>query len=92
MCSGNSWQIEGSDTERVSLFAKTLKDHFVYPVDIQVLNPEAEVIGHQPDNKLRGDRIEKYLMLLAAAKGEVVNNATSEKAGNVVKPNIPLNP
>ena len=71
--------IEGSDTERVSLFAKTLKDHFVYPVDIQVLSPEAEVIIHQPDNKLpdnrsRGDRVERYLMLLsAAAKGEVMD-------------------
>ena len=71
--------IEGSNTERVSLFAKTLKDHFVYPVDIQVLSPEAEVIIHQPDNRLpdnrlRGDRVERYLMLLGAAtKGEVMD-------------------
>ena len=66
--------VKGSDAERVSLFAKTLEDHFVYPVDIQVLNPEAEVIIHQPDNKLRGDRVKKYLMLLAAAaKGEVMD-------------------
>ena len=71
--------IEGSDTERVSLFAKTLKDNYIYPVDIQVLSPEAEVIIHQPDNKLpdnrlRGDRVERYLMLLAAAaKGEVMD-------------------
>ena len=73
--------VKGSDAERVRLFATTLKDHFVGPVDIQVLNPEAEVIIHQPDNKLRGDRVEKYLMLLAAAvKGEVVNNATREQA------------
>ena len=78
--------IEGSDTGRVSLFAKTLKDHFIYPVDIQVLSPEAEVIIHQPDNKLpdnrsRGDRVERYLMLLAAAaKGEVMDfsNETEE--------------
>ena len=66
--------VKGSEAERVSLFAKTLEDHFVYPVDIQVLNPDAEVIIHQPDNKLRGDRVEKYLMLLAAAvKGEVID-------------------
>ena len=71
--------IEGSDTERVTLFAKTLKDNYIYPVDIQVLSPEAEVIIHQPDNKLpdsrlRGDRVERYLMLLgAAAKGEVMD-------------------
>ena len=71
--------IEGSDTERVSLFAKTLKDNYIYPVDIQVLSPEAELIIHQPDNKLpdsrlRGDRVERYLMLLdAAAKGEVMD-------------------
>ena len=71
--------IEGSDTERVSLFAKTLKDNYIYPVDIQVLSPEAEVIIHQPDNRLpdsrlRGDRVERYLMLLdAAAKGEVMD-------------------
>ncbi|MCG9134269.1 hypothetical protein J5I95_21620 [Candidatus Poribacteria bacterium] len=71
--------IEGSDTERVSLFAKTLKDNYIYPVDIQVLSPEAEVIIHQPDNKLRGDRVERYLMLLdAAAKGEVMD-FSSEK-------------
>ena len=76
--------VKRSDTERVSLFAKTLKDHFVYPVDIQVLNPEAEMIIHQPDNKLRGDRVQTYLKLLAAAaRGEVIDNATSEKAGNV---------
>ena len=42
---------------------------------------------HQPTGK---ERIAQ--LPLAAAKGEVVNNATSEKAGNVVKPNIPLNP
>ena len=71
--------IESSDTARVHLFAKTLKDHFVYPVDIQVLSPEAEVIIHQPDNRLpesrlRGDRVERYLMLLeAAVKGEVID-------------------
>ena len=71
--------IEGSDTERVSLFAKTLKDNYIYPVDIQVLSPEAEVIIHQPDNRLpdsrlRGDRVERYLMLLdAATKGEVID-------------------
>ena len=74
--------IDGSEGERVSLFAKALKDHFVYPVDIQVLSPEAEMIVHQPDSKLRGDRVQTYLKLLkAAAKGEVIDNTTSKKAG-----------
>ena len=70
--------IEGSEGERASVFAKTLKDNYVYPVDIQVLNPEGEIIMHQPDSKLRRDsRIEKYLTLLAgAAKGEAVNLAS----------------
>ncbi len=67
--------IEDSEGQRVSLFAKTLKDHFVYPVDIQVLSPEAEVIMHQPDKDLpRKDRTEYYLTLLAgAAKGEIMD-------------------
>ena len=65
--------IDGSEVQRVSLFAKTLKDHFVYPVDIQVLSPEAEMIMHQPDKDLPDkNRTEYYLTLLAsAAKGEV---------------------
>ena len=66
---------EGSEGQRVSRFAKTLKDHFVYPVDIQVLSPKAELIGHQPDKDLPDkNRTEYYLTLLAsAAKGEVAN-------------------
>ena len=77
--------IEGSKGERVSVFAKTLKDHYVYPVDIQVLNPEGEIIMHQPDSKLRRDsRTEKYLTLLAGAvKGEAVNLAVSTQALNL---------
>lgn len=72
-------ELVNSDAARVSLFAKTLKDHFVYPVDIQVLSPEAEMIIHQPDSKLpdselRDDRVQRYLMLLtAAANGEVID-------------------
>ncbi len=72
-------ELVNSDAARVRLFAKTLKDHFVYPVDIQVLSPEAEMIIHQPDSKLpdselRDDRIQRYLMLLtAAANGEVLD-------------------
>ena len=67
-------ELVNSDATRVSLFAKTLKDHFVYPVDIQVLSPEAEMIIHQPDSKLRDDRVQRYLMLLtAAANGEVID-------------------
>ncbi len=66
-----------SDAARVRRFAKTLKDHFVYPVDIQVLNPEAEVIMHQPDKDLPDkNRTEYYLTLLAsAAKGEVAKTS-----------------
>lgn len=69
--------IDGSDAARVSLFAKTLKDHFVYPVDIQVLSPEAEMIMHQPDKDLPDkNRAEYYLTLLAsAAKGEVAKTS-----------------
>ncbi len=69
--------IDGSDAARVSLFAKTLKDHFVYPVDIQVLNPEAEMIRHQPDKDLPDkNRAEYYLTLLtSAAKGEVAKTS-----------------
>ena len=80
--------IENSDTARVHLFAKTLKDHFVYPVDIQVLSPEAEVIIHQPDNRLpesrlRRARVERYLILLeAAVKGEVID-FTSESEESI---------
>ena len=68
--------IKASKGQRVSLFAKTLKDHFVYPVDIQVLSSEAEMIMHQPDKDLpeRNHRTEYYLTLLAsAAKGEVID-------------------
>ena len=74
--------IDGSEAERVSLFAKTLKDHFVYPVDIQVLSPNAELITHQPDKDLPDkNRTEYYLTLLAgAAKGEAVNFTESTQA------------
>ena len=73
--------IERSEEERVSVFAKTLKDHYVYPVDIQVLNPEAEIIMHQPDSKLPDDnRTQAYLTLLGyAAKGEVVDFASERR-------------
>ncbi|MXZ01441.1 hypothetical protein F4Y93_12665 [Candidatus Poribacteria bacterium] len=74
--------IDGSEGERVSLFAKTLKDHFVYPVDIQVLSPKAELIMHQPDKDLPDkNRAEYYLTLLeGAAKGETVNLTESTQA------------
>jgi len=52
-------------------------------VDIQVLSPKAEMIVHQPENKLgRGrDRRERYLTLLAgAAQGESVNLTESTQA------------
>ena len=76
--------IEGAKGERVSLFARSIKDYYVYPVDIQVLNLEAELIMHQPDSKLPHDnRTQKYLTLLAdAVKGEVANlsNGNEEKS------------
>ncbi len=65
-----------SDEECVGIFARTIKENYVGAVDIQVLSPEAEMIVHQPENKLgrSRDRREKYLTLLAsAAKGERVN-------------------
>ena len=74
-----------SGRDRVSVFAETLNDNYVYPVDIQVLSPDAEVIMHQPENKLHHRKQpQKYLTLLeAAAKGEVVN-ATNEKRSNLM--------
>ena len=76
--------IEGAKGERVSLFARSIKDYYIYPVDIQVLNLEAELIMHQPDSKLPHDnRTQKYLTLLAdAVKGEVANlsNGNEEKS------------
>ena len=58
--------IEGSKGERVSLFATSLKDYYTYPVDIQILNPEATVIMHQPDSKFPdNNRAQGYLTLLA---------------------------
>ena len=75
--------IEDSEGKRVAVFAKMLKDNYVYPVDIQVLSPEAEMIMHQPDKDLpgRNHRTEYYLTLLAAAaKGEAVNLTGSTQA------------
>ncbi len=63
--------IEGAKDERVRLFATSLKDHYVYPVDIQILNPEATVIMHQPESKFPGNnRAQGYLTLLAHALEE----------------------
>ncbi len=72
-----------SDEEWVGIFARTIKENYVGAVDIQVLSPEAEMIVHQPENKLGPgrDRREKYLTLLAgAAKGERVNLTESTEA------------
>ena len=63
--------IEGAKDERVRLFATSLKDYYVYPVDIQILNPEATVIMHQPESKFPGNnRTQGYLTLLAYALEE----------------------
>ena len=57
-----------SGRDRVSVFAETLNENYVYPVDIQVLSPEAEVIMHQPESRLPYDNEEQeYLTILGAA-------------------------
>ena len=70
--------VDDPDEDSVSVFAKTLKDHYVGAVDIQVLNPEGEIIMHQPENQLPGrNPAQRYLTLLAdVAKGEAVNLAS----------------
>ena len=72
--------VDDPGEESIDIFAKTLKEHYVGAVDIQVLNPEGEIIMHQPENKLHGNRLQKYLTLLAdAAKGEVTNLASEKR-------------
>ena len=65
--------VEDPDEDSVSVFAKTLRKHYVGAVDIQVLNPEGEIIMHQPENQLPSrDPAQKYLTQLAdVAKGEI---------------------
>ena len=63
--------IDGVKGERVNLFATSIKDYYTYPVDIQILNSEATVIMHQPENKFRhNNRVQGYLTLLAYALEE----------------------
>lgn len=63
--------IDGAKGERVSLFATSIKDYYFYPVDIQILNPEATVIMHQPESKFpHNNRARGYLTLLAHALEE----------------------
>lgn len=63
--------IDGAKGVRVSLFATSIKDYFVYPVDIQILNPEATVIMHQSESKFPdNNRAKGYLTLLAYALEE----------------------
>ena len=63
--------IEGAKGKRVSLFATSIKNYYVYPVDIQILNPEATVIMHQPESKFHNNnRAQGYLTLLAYALAE----------------------
>ncbi len=60
-----------SEQENVRVFAKTLNDNYIYPVDIQVLSPEAEIIMHQPESRLPYDNEEQeYLTILGAATKE----------------------
>ena len=57
--------IAGAKGENVATFAKSIKDYYTYPVDIQVLSPDATVIMHQPQSKLpKNDQARGYLMLL----------------------------
>ena len=65
--------VEDPDEDSVKMFAKTLRKHYVGAVDIQVLNPEGEIIMHQPENQLPSrDPAQKYLTQLAdVAKGEI---------------------
>ena len=65
--------VEDPDEDSVSVFAKTLREHYVGAVDIQVLNPEGEIIMHQPENQLPSrNPAQKYLTQLAdVAKGEI---------------------
>lgn len=60
-----------SEQENVRVFAKTLNDNYIYPVDIQVLSPEAEIIMPQPESRLPYDNEEQeYLTILGAATKE----------------------
>ena len=61
--------VDGSDKGSVSVFAKTLREHYIGAVDIQVLSPDAEVIMHEPENKLQ---YSEYLALLGDVKGGIV--------------------
>lgn len=75
--------IDGTKGERVSLFARSIKDYYVYPVDIQVLSPKAVVIMHQPESKFPHDnRAQGYLMLLEytlAEKPSLESDALSSR-------------
>ena len=63
--------IEGAKGERVSHFATSIKNYYTYPVDIQILNPKATVIMHQPESKFpHNNRAQGYLTLLAYALEE----------------------
>ena len=59
--------VEDPERGSVSVFAKTLKDNYVGPVDIQVLNSEGELMMYQPESELGSKREEKYLTLLGTA-------------------------
>jgi len=82
----SAW-IEDSEGDKVSVFAKTLKENYVGAVDIQVLNPQAELILHQPENKLPSrNPAQRYLtQLVNVAKGKVMNtNVASENRVKLV--------
>lgn len=81
--------IEDPDNEKVSVFAKTIKDNYVGAVDIQVLNPEAEIIMHQPENKLR---YSKYLGLLEdTVNGNISDPVVASENNGKLTPKLDLN-
>ena len=81
--------IEDPDDEKVGVFAKTIKDNYVGAVDIQVLNSEAEIIMHQPENKLRYN---KYLTLLEdTVNGKVSNTVVTNENSGKLTPKLDLN-
>ena len=69
------------DEDKVTVFAKTLRKHYVGAVDIQVLNSQGEIIMHQPENQLPSrNPAQRYLTQLTdVVKGEVANGNTQAK-------------
>ena len=78
------------DEDKVKVFAKTLRKHYVGAVDIQVLNPQGEIIMHQPENQLPSrNPAQRYLTQLAdVAKGKVVSLSNENEEKSTPKSNL----